>query len=221
MRGSHDERRVAAVMTALAVAGIGIGAIAGVNYFLGRNVIVQLIPLLVVVGIGFGTRRAGIAGGVAVVVLCGLWCAAVVRQASDERFQKPDSRNVAAHFAEGGGNRAIVVSNYLGLPVRRYLPRNTFHQLEGDKTIDVQTIDLAYHVAPPTFRCGRFSGLQCEVFWFPSFPDSLASDFVLADKIAYDGYIVNRYKSREPVRVDRSTLLGDEHDVGAFVLVQR
>jgi 4-amino-4-deoxy-L-arabinose transferase-like glycosyltransferase len=221
-RGSHDERRTAGVMTALAATGVGIGAIAGVNYFLGRNVIVQLIPLLVVVAIGFGTRRAGIAGGLAVLVLCGLWTAAVVRQASDERFQKPDWRNVAAHFSEGGDDRAIVVSNYLGAAARRYLPDDgTFDQLEGDETVDVQTIDLAYHVAPPTLRCGRFSGLQCEVFWFPSFPEALASDFALVDKIAFDGYIVNRYKSPEPVRVDRSTLLGDERDVGAFVLVRR
>jgi predicted membrane-bound mannosyltransferase len=222
LRGTRQEQRTAWTMVLIAVGGVALGATVGVNFFLGRNVIVALVPLFVAIAIGFGTRRAGLVGVASVVIVCVLWSAAVVRQATDTQYQKPDWDTVAAHFAEGGPGRAIVVPNYLGAPITQYATKHGhFDELHGDDSTDVRTIDLAYHVAPPSFRCGRWSGLQCEVFWFPSFPESLASKFVLVDKIAYGGFVVNRYRSSTPVRVDRDSLLGSNPEAGAYVLVAR
>ena len=63
VRGNEHERRGAAVMAGIGLAGVGLPLLAGVvgaDYFIGRNVIASLAPLLVAVAAGLGARRAGV-----------------------------------------------------------------------------------------------------------------------------------------------------------------
>jgi len=219
VRGSNRERRAAAVMAGLGLAGVGLPLLAGVvgpDYFIGRNVIASLAPLTVAVAAGLGARRAGLPGVVAIVGVCVLSLAVVVAVATNLDFQKPNWRAVGRALGTREPPGAVIVQNYLGTPLVRYMSGSRL--LREGESFDVQRIDVVYHVPNFGRRCGRWSGLACEFFYFPRFPEQLTSRFTLTDKISVAGFVVNRYESGIPVRLSTRELLGDRLPGGLVVV---
>ncbi len=190
----------------------------GTDYILGRNLIASVAPLFVAVAIGLGAKRAGWVGLVAAAVLCAGSVVVVLEVADNPDLQKPNWRAAAGVLATGGRERAVVVDAYLGAPLVRYLdnPRTLRSQR---KKVMLRTIDLLYHVPDQRERCGRWSGLACEAFFFPYLPPKVAKRFPLAARFRVAGFVVNRYRSVAPVRISKRELLAGDHPKSSFVLL--
>ncbi len=218
--GDRHERSTALIMFVLGSVGIVLSLVAsalGSDYLLGRNFIVSVIPFAVVVAIGLGTRRVAWLGMVVALVLSAGWIAVVLKVASDADFQKPNWRAVARVVEQGGRDHAVVVDGYLGSPLLHYIDGS--RALKGKKLAKVSTIDLVYRIPEPGKRCGRWSGLACEAFFFPALSKPLARDFKLVDRQEFNGFVVNRYHSAEKVAVTNTMLLHDAKTLRSFVLL--
>ncbi len=124
-RGEEDERRgagVAGIVGGTAVALPLLLGLFGADYFDGRNMLPAFVPLLVVLGAGFGVRRAGRVGlGLAGAFLL---CSLVFTLEIDRlpRLQREDLRNAAAAVGPIGPGKAVVTIRYaVNQPLRYYL----------------------------------------------------------------------------------------------------
>lgn len=124
-RGDEEERRsgaVAAIVGAGAVAAPLLLAAFGADYLDGRNLLPAFVPLTVLLGAGFGVRRAGGAGlaAAAALSLCSLvFTLEIVRL---PRLQREDLRNAAAQVGALRPGTAVVTSHYsASQPLRYYL----------------------------------------------------------------------------------------------------
>lgn len=217
VRGEDRERRAAAAMAALGLAGFALPLLVGVvgpDYFIGRNVITSLAPLMVAVAAGLGARRAGLPGIFAVIGLCAVSLGVVVAVGTNPDLQKPNWRELGATLRtrESG---MVMVQDYLGTPLLRYMRGSRL--LRAGESFDARHIAVVYHVPKPG-RCGRWSGRACELFHFPLFPEALTSRFILTGKTSVAGFTVNRYESGVPVTVRGREVLGDRSRTGLVIV---
>jgi hypothetical protein len=124
LRGSGRERRAA--LPPLAV-GLGVAvlavaaALAGKDYVVERNLLPALTPLVVVVAIGFGARRARRAGAIGATLLCAYWLGFAVYVARTPNLQRPDFRGLTGQLGPARRPRAIVGWKLAADPIRFYL----------------------------------------------------------------------------------------------------
>jgi 4-amino-4-deoxy-L-arabinose transferase-like glycosyltransferase len=124
-RGDPDERKsagVAALVGAIALALPLVLGLLGPDYFDGRNLLPVFVPLIVVLGAGFGVRRAGRAGlGLALAFcLCSLVFALEIDRLP--RLQREDLRNAAQEVGPPRPGVAVVTVKYAaGQPLLYYL----------------------------------------------------------------------------------------------------
>ncbi len=219
-RGNDRERGAVGLAAALVAAALVLTflpSVVGSDYFLGRNLIVLMVPVLVAAAIGLGTRRAGWLGPVAAVAIAAVWVGLFVQTETDTAYQRADWRAVADVVDRGPRDRAVVIDSYLGSPIQRYA--NGSHSLPDKRLVKVRAIDLVYHVPEPGPHCGRWSGLACEAFFFPAMPKSLQKTFPLVDRKEFDGFVVNRYESDHPIAVSNKLLLVTPTIRRGFVLL--
>ncbi|MDX6589207.1 MAG: mannosyltransferase [Solirubrobacterales bacterium] len=124
-RGDPGERRGAGVA---AIVGGGAAAAAlllgplGFDYFDGRNMLPAFVPLIVVLGAGFGVRRGGWAGPALAAAFCLCSLAYTLEIDRLPRLQREDLRNAAAEVGPLGPQVAVVTIRYAaGQPLRYYL----------------------------------------------------------------------------------------------------
>jgi hypothetical protein len=218
--GSAHERSVALILTAIGASGWVLALRAGVggkDYFLGRNVLVSIVPFAVVVGIGLGTERMRWLGAAVAVALCLVWVGIVADVATDASRQKADWREVARVVERGPRRRVVVLQSYLGSPILRYL--DDARALPAGKRARIDAIDLVYRIPDSRTRCGRWSGLGCETFLFPRMPKSLERDFGLVDRREFSGFVVNRYRSERPHAVSTGLLLKNARELRGLVVL--
>ena len=125
-RGDPDERRGAALAAAVggtAVAlPLALGLVGGADYLDGRNLIPAFVPLTIVLGAGFGVRRAARLGAGLAAAFC--LCALVFSLEIDRlpRLQREDLRAAAAAVGPLGPGKAVVTGRYAASqPLRYYL----------------------------------------------------------------------------------------------------
>jgi hypothetical protein len=124
-RGDRGERRGAGVAALVGGASVAVPlllGLLGVDYFDGRNLLPEFVPLLVVIGAGFGVRRAGWTGLGLAAAFC--LCSLVFTLEIDRlpRLQREDLRNAATAIGPLGRDTAVVTSHYAGSqPLRYYL----------------------------------------------------------------------------------------------------
>ncbi len=124
-RGEGEERRGARIAGAVGLAGVGVPLLLGAfgaDYLDGRNLLPVFVPLVVVLGVGFGVRRAGWAGlGLATAFcLCSLAFAIEIDRLP--RLQREDLRNAAAQVGPLRPGKAVVTIRYSGnQPLLYYL----------------------------------------------------------------------------------------------------
>jgi mannosyltransferase len=123
--GAAAERR--AVLPVLLVAAVGVGApllmaLAGKDYLVGRNLLPAFVPLIVLIGAGFGVARAGSAGLALAAGFCLLGLAFTIDIDRQQRYQREDVANAAAQIGPLRGARAVVTERHFGdWPMRYYL----------------------------------------------------------------------------------------------------
>jgi hypothetical protein len=160
-RGDELEQRGGALAAAVGTAGIGIPLILsllGADYLDGRNLIPVFVPLIVLLGAGFGVRRAGWIGIGAAIAFC--LCALVYTIEIDRlpRLQREDLRNAAAQIAPLRPDTAVVTVKYsANQPLRWYLGA----RFAAGKLPPLREIDLvgsaaaergATRLLPPAFH---------------------------------------------------------------------
>jgi len=141
-RGDPDERRGGALAGAVGAVGVGlpllIGAF-GVDYLDGRNLIPVLVPLVVLLGAGFGVRRAGRLGLALAAAFC--LCSLVFTIEIDRlpRLQREDLRNAAHEIEPLRPGTAVVTIRYaINQPLRYYLGG----RFAGGERLALREIDL-------------------------------------------------------------------------------
>jgi len=144
-RGDERERRAARI-------GLGVGgtllvapvllALAGVDYFDTRNVLIAWLPLVVALAAGFGAERAGRAGITAAVALIVVSGSTVLFVNTRPTLQRDDWRAVGEALGSPlAAPRAVVVAPVsAGPPLDIYAPELELMPATG--TTDVQQIDL-------------------------------------------------------------------------------
>ena len=124
-RSDPDERRGARIAALVGGGGLALPFILGLlgsDYFNGRNVLPAFVPLLILLGAGFGVRRAGRLGLVlgASFCLCSLVYTLEINRLP--RLQREDLRNAAAEVGSFGPDVAVVTARYANnQPLRYYL----------------------------------------------------------------------------------------------------
>ncbi|MCW2979521.1 MAG: rane protein-like protein [Solirubrobacterales bacterium] len=124
-RGDPEERRgggLAALVGGGAIALALLAAATGHDYFDGRNLLPAFVPLLIVLGAGFGVRRSGWAGPAAAAAFC--LCSLFFTIEIDRlpRLQREDLRNAAAVAGPLRRDKVLVTQRYsANQPLRYYL----------------------------------------------------------------------------------------------------
>ena len=143
-RASRDERDgaiVAGVVGAGALALPLLLAVVGLDFINPRNLIGALVPLLIVLAIGFGGRGAGKAGLSAAAVTCSLFAGVLVAVAISAQMQRPDWRGAAEALASSGEARVLVVPRNGDDPLAYYLGARKPAGL-GQKRVRAREIDV-------------------------------------------------------------------------------
>ncbi|MBS1882697.1 MAG: glycosyltransferase family 39 protein [Actinobacteria bacterium] len=184
-RGDPDERRgagLAGLVGATAVALPLLLAALGWDYFDGRNLLPAVIPLLIVLGAGFGARRAGRAGLAAAAAFCLSSLIFTLQIDRLPRLQREDLRNAAAQVGTLGAGKVVVTDRYTASqPLRYYLGA----EFATTTPPPVREIDLVGSAA-----AGRDAGRL-----LPS-----AFRMVGARPVSYD-FTLTRFRASRPVRV--------------------
>jgi 4-amino-4-deoxy-L-arabinose transferase-like glycosyltransferase len=190
-RGEEDERRGGGIAAAVGLTGVGLPLLLGAfgaDYFDGRNLIPVFVPLIVLLGAGFGARRAGRAGLALAAAFC--LCSLVFTIEIDRlpRLQREDLRNAAAEVGPLRPGKAVVTIRYSGnQPLRWYLGAS----FADGPLPPLREIDLvgsgtaarksARRLLPPAFR-------QVE-----------------SKPVSYD-FTLTRFRAAHPVRVPLAVL---------------
>jgi uncharacterized membrane protein len=159
LRGERDEKRAAAVPLAVVAVTIAVPLLLAIastskDYFLARNLLPALVPLLLVVAIGSTARRARRLGLVLAAGLVAYSLAFCVWVSVDEELQRPDWHRVADHLGEPQAPRATVLWTLGEAPLRYYLSSGAIqlHPAEGFDWL-VREIDFVSDgPAPPPRR---------------------------------------------------------------------
>jgi mannosyltransferase len=192
-RAARRERDGAALAGGLALmpplGALALAAI-GFDFVLYRNVIPALIPALIVLGAGFGSRRASPAAAVpALGLLCAISVGVVVATAHQPKYRKEVWREVAHALGPTSSGRAIVATpgGPAELPLAVYLPGTRRMASRGAAVREIVVVGAAYRkpgsladpvtprpAAPPPppapgFRlAGRYDGAKFALFRFRS-----------------------------------------------------
>ncbi len=197
-RGNERERRGAGIAAAVGGAGVALPLLLGpfgADYLDGRNLLPVFAPLIVVLGAGFGVRRAGWAGlGLAAAFcLCSLVFAIEIDRLP--RLQREDLRNAAAEVGPLRPGKAVVTIRYAGSqPLRYYLGAG----LAAGRLPPLREIDLVG------------SGIAARKSARRLLP--AAFHRVESKPVSYD-FTLTRYRAARPLRVplrvlERGALVG-------------
>lgn len=184
--GDDEERHGGAVAAAVGGAGLAIPLLLGLlgaDYLDGRNLVPVFAPLIVLLGAGFGIRRARAAGLALGIAFCLCSLAFTLEIDRLPRLQREDLRNAAAEVGAPAPAKAVVAGRYVAnQPLRYYLDGH----FAADRLPPLREIDLvgsksaadrnARRLLPPAFRR------------------------IESKPVSYD-FTLTRYRAPRPVRV--------------------
>jgi hypothetical protein len=165
-------------------------ALVGVDYVITRNLIAALPLLLLALGAGLATRRAGIA---ATAVFCALGAVTAIWVASEPEAQRDDWRSAVEALGPAADDRALVVTPVDGRqPLEIYLPGA--RQARSEEPLAVREVDLLG-------LAGRRPGADPEPpdEPFPGAPGT--GGFTLAERRDEPTFTLIRFRTEQPITV--------------------
>jgi mannosyltransferase len=191
-RGEPRDRRAATVAGVVGGGAIAVPlclAVLGTDFINPRNLIGALVPILILVAIGFGTPRSGRAGIACGGALCAMFAVVLVATNLSAQMQRPDWRGAAdAIQASAPDARAFVVPRNGDDPLAYYLG-----------------VDVLHHGGPNAVRTDAIPVLSTNFnIRRPPGPFHLADEQGLAPY-----FVLWRYAASHPVRVRLRDLKGD------------
>jgi hypothetical protein len=151
-RAPPGNQRGAAIAGAIGAIAIGapiLLAVFGLDFLNPRNLIAALVPLLILLAIGFGSPGAGRLGEGAALVACVLFAGVLVAVNASAQMQRPDWRGAATALESSGPGRVFVVPRNGDDPLDYYLGA---HKADGGRirTSEIDVLNTNYGVnAPP------------------------------------------------------------------------
>src|SRR2546423_548652 len=127
LRANRSQRQAAAVMLFIGGALLIAATRVERNFFLDRNVIVALVPLIIVVAIGLGAQGSRWIAALATAAVVAISLVALVGVQTNPKVQRADWRSVAHVVNRAPGDRVVVMNGIwiLGTEVLpRYLRRS-------------------------------------------------------------------------------------------------
>ena len=214
-RAEPAERALAGRLAAfgLTVVALPLAAnVVGIDAVLSRYMIAATVPLVLVVAMGLGHRRAGWLGPVGVAVIVAVSVPTVVYAVGEPDLSKPDWDQVASVLESDGtadGTRVMVVSDtgYKALPLLDLL--DGARELTGEQRArDVVEIDVLFGKAT-SHPCSLLIGLACSmVFVGQVVPAPVVEKVFLVERVELDQFVIERYGIRVPsLSVTRKDLL--------------
>ncbi|HET7510763.1 MAG TPA: glycosyltransferase family 39 protein, partial [Solirubrobacterales bacterium] len=159
LRGDRAERRAATVPLTVGAITLAVPLLLAIastskDYFLARNLLPALVPLLLVVAIASTVRRARRLGAVLAAGLLAYSLAFCVWVSVDEELQRPDWQRVAEHLGEPRAPRATVLWTLGEAPLRYYLSSGAIqlHPAEGFDWLVREVNFVSDGPAPPPRR---------------------------------------------------------------------
>ncbi len=221
LASDQRERRVATTLAIIGVVALGfpaLTAVVGSDYFLDRNVIAALVPLVVVVAIGLGRPQVRIVGTVAVVAVVAVSLVTTVAVTRDRDLQRADWLAVSTVIRRVHSRQVVVMNTdrILGSAVTRYLPPS--HELP--RRASVPTKDLVFiGLGRVPGQCSWWFGRTCAMIFLTDEPTlPLPSSFTRGRVDHVGRFIVARYHSPVPVPVGPLTLVRASDRPGSMVL---
>jgi len=191
-RGERQDRHAATVAGVVGGGAIAVPlclAVVGTDFINPRNLIGALVPILILVAIGFGMPRSGRVGIACGGALCAMFAVVLAATNLSAQMQRPDWRGAAdAIEASASGARAFVVPRNGDDPVAYYLGAEVVHH-GGPTAVRTDVIP----VVSTNFKVRR-----------PPGPFHLADEQGLAPY-----FVLWRYEAKHPVRVRLRDLKGD------------
>jgi mannosyltransferase len=159
LRAERDERRAAGRMLAVAAATVAAPLALAVlapdkDYFLARNLLPALVPLLAAAAIGATLRRAGRVGYTAAAVLAVYSLGFSILASASPSLQRPDWQGVAGALGEPDAPRATITWTLGEASLRYYLSTGSFQVRSSEGFAwNVHEIDFVSEgPAPPVPR---------------------------------------------------------------------
>jgi mannosyltransferase len=197
-RTGAAERRAGLVAGGLGAVALGVPAllaIAGLDYFNSRNVLLAWLPLAVVPALGFAAARLDARLGLlAPAGLCAVGLASTITVAADETLHRADWRGMADALGREGESRVLAVPPVDGeVSLGVYL--SGLRRLPGEAA----TVSEVAIVSP---RNERLDALDFEVR--PGPPPG--AGFRLVEQRQEETFGLLRWRAPEPTRVSRAAL---------------
>jgi mannosyltransferase len=200
-RADARERRSAAlagfVGGAALLGPVALALVPGLDYLLTRHTVAAFVPLVSVVAIALGGRRAGWVGAGALIWLCAFSLMIDVVTANASKFNHEDWRTAADAIGRVGGPRALVLTPAQGRGVLSfYIPR-----AQPPKRSVLAVREIAVIGLPPRLR---------RVGQSPRPPRPPAPvpppGFVLAERREAPTFTLLRYRAGRDVKVTQQAL---------------
>jgi mannosyltransferase len=151
-RGSREERGGAIAAGTASGGALALPlllAVLGLDFFNPRNLIGILVPLLIVLAIGFGCRGAGKAGLAGGAATCALFAGVLVAVDVSAQMQRPDWRGAAEALAPAGGPRVFVVPRNGDDPLAYYLGVRKSPSVNSVRAREIDVLSTNYLVKEP------------------------------------------------------------------------
>lgn len=191
-----DQRRFARVLAALAAWDLGVpvlAALAGKDYIVTRNLMAMLVPLLVLVGVGFASPNASRAGLLAAGLAAALGLAAVFAIVADPGLQRIDTKAAVASLGPITFDRVVLSpGTYLFASVLPHYVSPS--SLLAETRVPVREIDvLIPRPGPGTPPC--LAGQSCQLFVTQERAGPPAPGFRLVSRKEIEPFTVLRWRS--------------------------
>ena len=221
---SRERRDRRTALTLMLIGGVAVAlpaltAVVGSDYFLDRNVIAALVPLIVAIAIGLGRPQVRLVGSVAVAaVITRVSVVTTLAVARDRDLQRADWQGVSKAIRRLPSRQVVVMNTdrVLGSAVTRYLPPSR----ELPTRATVRTSDLVFiGLGRVPVQCSWWFGQTCSMVFLTDQPTvPLANTFSLRSVRHVGRFVVARYHSPVPVRVGPRNLVKKSDRPGSMVL---
>jgi mannosyltransferase len=216
-RGDQGEKRGALVAGSVGVAGYVIPlvlVIAGVDFFIYKNVLGTLLPFAIVVAAGFAAAAGGRLGLVLASCLVALSLGVVVSTAAEPKYHRESWREAVEALGDPQGERAIVLTP--GAPAREplqvYLPdAGELEQGEAARPVELDVLAL------PRRELGAIGNPELPTLEGP--PASPSPGYTLVESRRTDDFLLLRYRAESPRWLSGEALASSAVDPGVAPLI--